>query len=575
MEKIDLLVRDARVLNSYFKTFDRADLWVRGGKVLYVDRAWTGACEARETVEAGGRCLVPGLIDIHMHIESSMMTPAAFCDRLVSCGVTTIVSEPHEMANVGGVQGVLDMIRAGADSPIDVFYGIPSCVPSTSSELETTGGAIRCADMERLKQDPAVVCVGEVMSYRQIIRDNDLEISKFLDKLRESDRLFPIEGHCPALLDLDLAKFLFLGIDGDHTEHSLEELRQRFAGGMFVEIQEKMLHPEELELIRAHNLYDRFCFVTDDVMADTLCAQGQLDAVVRRAIALGLDPAQAVYNASYTPARRMNLFDRGAIDPGKRADFVLLDDLAAFDVFATYKDGACIYEKGAPARSWDKGAGFAGSYYHSIRLDPQEESRFAVRAPIQNGTARVRVIELRDGSTRTVERVAELPVRDGLLQWQGSGYLLAAVFERYGKGGGVGFGLLAGDCHQRGAVATSYAHDCHNLLVAGENARDMTAAVNRVIQMQGGMAVAEHGRVRAELQLNIGGILSGAPAEEVGAGLAGVRAAMQDLGYRHYNPIMSFGTLTLPVSPALKLTDKGLIDVKAAAIVPLFIENES
>lgn len=575
MEKIDLLVRDARVLNSYFKTFDSADLWVRDGKVLYVDRARTGACAARQTVDADGRWLAPGLVDIHMHIESSMMTPAAFCDRLVSCGVTTIVSEPHEMANVGGVQGVLDMIRAGADSPVDIFYGIPSCVPSTSPELETTGGVIRCADMERLRQDPAVVCVGEVMSYRQIIRENELEISQFLRKLRAGDRLFPIEGHCPALLDLDLAKFLFLGIDGDHTEHSLEELRQRFAGGMFVEIQEKMLHPEVLDFIRTHNLYERFCFVTDDVMADTLCAQGQLDAVVRRAIALGLAPAQAIYNASYTAARRMNLFDRGAIDPGKRADFVLLDGLTDFDVFACYKDGACIYEKDAPARSRNRGVGFAGPYYHSIRLEPQAESRFRIKAPLQNGTARVRVIELRDGSTRTTERIAELPVRDGLLQWEGSGFLLAAVFERYGKGGGVGFGLLAGDCHKRGAIATSYAHDCHNLLVAGENARDMAAAVNRVIQMQGGMAVAEHGRVRAELQLSIGGILSGAPAEEVGAGLAGVRAAMEALGYRHYNPIMSFGTLTLPVSPALKLTDKGLIDVKAAAIVPLFIENQS
>lgn len=570
-EKIDLLIRNVRVLNSYFKTFDAADVWVKAGKILYIDRAHTGCCQAERQVDGGGRWMVPGLIDIHMHIESSMMTPAAFCDRLVQCGVTTIVSEPHEMANVGGVQGVLDMIRAGENSPIDIFYGIPSCVPSTNPTLETTGGTIGCADMERLRQNPAVACVGEVMNYRQIIQENDLEIGKFLKKLRKTDRLFPIEGHCPALVDLDLAKFLYLGINGDHTEHSLEELRQRFAGGMFVEIQEKMLHPEVLAFIRTHNLYEYFCFVTDDVMADTLCTQGHLDVLVRKAIAAGFDPAQAIYNATYTPARRMNFFDRGALDPGKKADFLLLDELDAFSIAATYKDGVCLYEKDGPVRSWNTGTGFSGAYYHSIHLKPQDEAAFAVHAPVQEGTVRVRVIALRDGSTKTEERIVEMPVRGGLVQWEQSGCLLAAVFERYGKGGGVGLGFVTGDCHKRGAVATSYAHDCHNVLVAGANAKDMALAVNRLIELQGGMVVADGGRVQAELQLNIGGILSGSPADEIGAALGRVRAAMEEQGYRHYNPIMSFCTLTLPVSPALKLTDKGLIDVKTASVVPLFV----
>lgn len=515
--------------------------------------------------------MVPGLIDIHMHIESSMMTPAAFCDRLAACGVTTIVSEPHEMANVGGLQGVLDMIRAGADSPIDIFYGIPSCVPSTTPELETTGGVIKCEDMEKLRRNPAVACVGEVMNYRQIIQENDLEIGKFLKKLRADERLFPIEGHCPALTDLDLAKFLYLGINGDHTEHSIEELRQRFAGGMFVEIQEKMLNSTVLEFIRAHNLYEYFCFVTDDVMADTLQKQGHLDALVRQAIEIGFDPAQAIYNATYTPARRMNFFDRGALDPGKKADFLLLDALNTFSIDATYKDGTCIYEKGKPNRSWDHGTGFAGTYYHSIQLPIQNKETFQVAAPVKDGTVRVRVMEVQDGSTRTTERIVDMPVQDGLVQWEQSGCLLAAVLERYGKGGGIGLGFVTGDCHKHGAVATSYAHDCHNVLVAGANAEGMALAVNRLIELQGGMVAADGGRIQAELQLNIGGILSGSPAAEIGAALGRVRAAMEAQGYRHYNPIMSFCTLTLPVSPALKLTDKGLIDVKTASIVPLFV----
>lgn len=565
--KAELLIRDARVYNSYFKTFDRADVSVMDGKFYDIDRERTGRCQGETVVEGGGRYLVPGLIDIHMHIESSMMTPAAFCGELAGHGVTTIVSEPHEMANVNGLDGILDMIRAGEGSPVDVFYGIPSCVPSTSPELETTGGVIRWQDMLRLKENPAVACVGEVMNYRQIIRENNLEITRFIKMLRETDRVFPIEGHCPALVGEDLSKFLYLGINGDHTEHSLEELRQRFQGGMFVEIQEKMLNREVLDFIAAHGLYEHFCFVTDDVMADTLCAQGHLDALVRRAVELGMKPEQALYNATYTPARRMNLLDRGAVDPGKLADFVLLDSLEAFSVSATYKRGACIFRRGDPVET--RPSAFPKSYYHSIRLSPQEEERFVI--PAQGSSARVRAMELRDGSTKTAERILELPVADGRVLWEGR-CLLAAVFERYGKNGNVGFGFLTGDCHKRGAVATSYAHDCHNVLVAGATPGDMAAALNRLIAMQGGMATAENGRVTAELQLNVGGILSDRPAREVGEALGRVRGEMVRLGYRHYNPIMSFCTVTLPVSPALKLTDMGLIDVTGARVAPLIID---
>lgn len=588
-ERADFLIRGVKVYNSYYKKFVPADVSVLRGKFLYIDAHRSGAVEADRTMDAEGMYMVPGLIDIHMHIESSMLTPGAFCRRLAECGVTTIVSEPHEMANVNGMQGVLDMIKAGENSPVDIFYGIPSCVPSTSPELETTGGIMTCVEMECLKENPWVACVGEVMNYRTVIRANRLEITRFLRRLRETDRIFPIEGHCPALVDLDLAKFLYLGINGDHTEHSMEELEQRFANGMFMEIQEKMLQGKVLDYIREHGLEEHFCFVTDDVMADTLCSQGHLDALVRRAMELGMTAEQAIYNASFTPARRMNLLDRGAIAPGKLADFLLLSDLDTFSITSTYKNGSCIWKKGEDAEgrdeAWKAGAcpepvpgqipdkRFPASYYHSIHLAYQEESCFAVPMESDSGRVRVRVMEIQDGSTKTKEKILDLPVKDGLLQWEGSGCLLAAVFERYGKGGGVGYGLLTGDCHRRGAVASSYAHDCHNVLVAGANPADMKIALNRVIEMQGGMAVTEAGRIQAELSLNVGGILSDRPAGEVGANLAGVRKAMINQGYRHYNPIMSFCTLTLPASPALKLTDKGLIDVKDCKIVPLRVEE--
>ncbi|MGL6201578.1 MAG: adenine deaminase C-terminal domain-containing protein [Lachnospiraceae bacterium] len=568
----ELLVRNVQVYNSYFKQFYHADVAILNGKIYYVDTKRDTLWEAEAEIDVSGRYMVPGLIDIHMHIESSMVTPSAFCEYVAGCGVTTIVSEPHEMANVNGIQGILDMIQTGENSPIDVLYGIPSSVPSTSQELETTGGAITCQDMEKLKENPAVACVGEVMNYRQIIQENDLEISKYINKLRVSDLMFPIEGHCPALVDLDLSKFLYLGINGDHTEHSIEELRQRFAGGMFVEIQEKMLSAEVLDFIRLYNLYEHFCFVTDDVMADTLCAQGHLDALVRQSVKLGLSPEQAIYNATFTSARRMNLLDRGTLAPGKLADFVLLDDLSSFTVHSTYKNGHCVYHRDEAIAVNSQAEGFAGTYYHSIKLEPRDEECFRIPAPAGKDSVQVRVMEIADGSTKTTERIVKMPVREGFVDWKDSGCMLAVVFERYGKNGGAGYGFISGDCHKQGAVATSYAHDCHNVLVAGSNPKDMQLAVNRLIQLQGGMIVANGGKLQAELQLNIGGIISGSPVEEVGAALSRVRSAMVNQGYSHYNPIMSLCTITLPVSPSLKLTDRGLIDVTNSAVVPLFLE---
>lgn len=573
-EKADLLVTDVLIYNSYFKKFYAADVAVLDGRILDIDLNQEGRIEALQTLDGGGRYMVPGLIDIHMHIESSMMTPKAFTKKLVSCGVTTIVSEPHEMANVSGVEGILHMIEDGQDAPIDIFYGIPSCVPSTCSDLETTGGKVDYEDMLALLDHKSVACIGEIMNYRQVIRDDKLEIYKLLMYLREHRPDYIIEGHCPALMDLDLSKFLYLGINGDHTEHSLEGLKQRFFNGMFVEIQGKMLNRDVLDFIEEFNLYEYFGFVTDDVMADTLCEKGHLDDLVRKAICLGMKPEQAIYQASYTNAGRMHFTDRGVLAPGKLADFILLTDLSGFVIDQVYKRGKCIFgsDCGDQQETGLALSHFPEDYYHSIKLSDLGQQNFRLRYEAGGTTARVRVMEVTDGSTRTKEVYANLPVVDGMLQWENSPYLLAAVFERYGKNGGIGYGFVTGDILKQGGVASTYAHDHHNLLVVGSNAQDMAAAANCVIQMQGGIAVTHGGSVQASLQLKVGGILSDQPAEAVGHGLSEVREALVAQGYHHYNPIMSLCTLSLPVSPALKITDKGLVDVLTSQIVPLFVE---
>lgn len=571
MESVSLLIKNAKVFNTYLKKFIPADVSVKDGKFYYIDRKRDTPFQADAVLDAAGKYMIPGLVDIHMHIESSMMTPEPFGNCVAAYGVTTIVSEPHEMANVKGTRGILEMISAAKNAPIDIFYGIPSSVPSTNEQLETTGGIIDCNAMKHLLDEKDVVCVGEIMNYRQVIQKNDLEITKFLDYLREEHPGYVIEGHCPSLLDLDLAKFLYLGIDGDHTEHTLEEVKQRIENGMFFEIQDKMLMPEVLDYICGNQIYECCGFVTDDTMADVLYEKGQLNYVVQKAIEAGFPVEMAIYCATYTPSRRMHLYDRGAIAPGKLADFVILEDPAVVSPLYVYKNGVRIFcrkeQKELPAPYQ-----FPADFYQSVCLPPVSLKDFRVAVDTDKEEVMVRVIEVHPDRTQTTEKLVAMPVRDHRLDWENSGCLLAMVLERHGKNGNMGYGFITGACLERGTVATTYFHDHHNLFVAGDCPEDMLLAVRRIQELQGGCLTVKDGRILAELALPVCGILSENGVRETALGLKGIRESLEELGYRHSNPIMSLGTLGLPVSPALKLTDKGLVDVKQSTIVPLVIE---
>ena len=575
METVSLLVKNARVFNAYLKKFVPGDVYILDGKFYYIDRDGDAELQADRILDAEGRYMIPGLVDIHMHIESSMMTPGTFGHFLAGCGVTTIVSEPHEMANVKGIRGILEMIQAGENSPIDIYYGIPSSVPSTNSNLETTGGIIDCEAMKHLLQEKDVVCVGEIMNYRQIIRKNNLEISKFLEYLKQEHPGYVIEGHCPSLKGLDLAKFLYLGINGDHTEHDLEEVRQRMENGMFFEIQDKMLKPEVLRYIIVNNLYEYCDFVTDDTMADTLWKEGQLNRVVEKAMALGFPVEQALYCASYTASRRMHLYDRGTIAPGKLADFSLLEDPTVLKPSRVFKNGQEIFcrETACPEAGTHR---FPTDFYESVHLPEITRDLFTMPLSrflpgVKADSVTVRVIEVQPDRTQTREKLVTMPVKDGCIDWKGSGCLLAMVLERHGKNGNIGYGFLTGACHTHGTAATTYFHDHHNLFVAGDSEEDMLLAVRRIAELQGGYLTAENGEILEELPLPVCGILSDKTVEEIGSSLCRIRGSLRELGYENPNPIMSFGTLGLPVSPALKLTDRGLVDVRESALVPLIV----
>ncbi|WP_248926170.1 adenine deaminase [Paenibacillus hamazuiensis] len=569
--RVDLLIQNAQIYNSYFKKFIHGSAAVLDGKFLYIGPRGTESFQPDEVVDAQGRYVIPGLIDIHLHIESTMVTPQTFSQGIIRNGVTTIVPEPHEMANVFGLDGVKQMIWASRDCAADMFYAIPSSVPATA--METSGGSIEIEDMDELLLTERIICLGEIMNYVDVISDPDCKTNKILRHIRSNYPQLIIEGHCPKLLDLDLHRIIYSGVDSDHTHQSIEGMEARIAAGMFIEIQEKSMTPEVMDYLIRNDVAEHFCFVTDDVMPDSFQQRGHLNHIVRKAISMGMPPEKAIYAATFTPARRMRMYDRGAIAPGKIADFVLVSDVQQLAIEQVYKSGRKVYDAQEPYEPKAGTYAFPAHYYRSVQLPLLSEDDFIVSAVVNDGRYPCRVMTVKDGSTFTEEYIAEAEVREGKLRWQETGFGLIATFERYGKTGGRAYGLIGGDTIKRGAVATTYSHDNHNLLVVGHSAADMALAANEVIRGQGGFCVVDGGQVLASLRLPVGGILTEAPLERLAEEVERLRRAMESLGYRHYNPIMSISTHSLPVSPALKITDFGLIDVNAGKVVPLLVHS--
>lgn len=567
--KVDLLIQDVQVYNSYFKKFIKGNVAVLDGRFLYIGERDTETFEANEVLAGRGRYMIPGLVDIHLHIESTMVTPETFSYGLIQNGVTTIVPEPHEMANVFGIEGIKEMIRASQDCVVDMKYAIPSSVPATS--METTGGSVEIPDMDELLRSEEIICLGEIMNYVDIIKDPACKTNQILEHIRKEYPKLVIEGHVPKLLDLDLHRVIYAGVDSDHTHQTLEGMEARIAAGMFLEIQEKSMTEEVMNYLINEDVSEHFCFVTDDVMTDSLYNRGHLNHIVKKAIQMGMTPERAIYAGTFTPARRMQMTDRGAIAPGKIADFMLVSDLRELAIEQVYKNGKKAFDSSEDYSQVVKPKQFPAHFYQSIQLSPLTEADFQVAADAPDNRYPCRVMLVQNGSTFTEDHRGIVEVRDGQLCWEESPYGLIAVIERYGKNGNRGYGLISGDTIKRGAVATSYSHDNHNLLVVGHNPHDMMIAANEVIRNQGGFYVVCDGKVIASLHLPVGGILTEEPLEKTAKEVEQLRRAMESLGYNHYNPIMSISTHSLPVSPALKLTDLGLIDVNEGKVVPLLL----
>ncbi|HEB11329.1 MAG TPA: adenine deaminase [Spirochaetales bacterium] len=378
---------------------------------------------------------------------------------------------------------------------------------------------------------------------------------------------------CPSLTGLDLAKYLYQGIDSDHCLQNVDTIHQRFANGMFVEIQEKSITREIIDYLENHEVDGLFSFVTDDVVPDKLVQKGHLDYLLRKAMSKGLSFKKAVYAATLSPAGRIGFRDRGAIAPGKLADFIILEDERELTISRVYKSGKPIYINGKDTITPPEGKRFPANFYVTVNLDQVSPSLFSIPVSSSENKVVCRIIAKNRKNTYTTETIAELPVLNGKLQWENSSYNLAAVIDRYSKSGNIGFGLVGGQTLRKGAFATTYAHDHHNLMVMGTNPQDMTAAANHLIDIHGGMVIVINGVVTVAVDLPVAGLLSEEPVEIIAEKLKKITDCLRELGVDHPNPIMSLCTITLPVSPEIKITDRGLVNVSAGEIVPLFIRR--
>ena len=562
------VINHVNVYRTFSKRFEYGAVAIQGDHFYrFVNDINELDIDEMTTIIDGHNCyMVPGLIDIHMHIESSMTLPGPFSAKVLEYGVTTVVADPHELANVFGLEGIqlyLDM-----PTVMDVYFGIPSSVPSTSFDYETSGGAISDNDVVELLKHPKIRCLGEVMNYFDVIDPSgQTMIQKIIKTVKTIRPDMPLEAHCPSVSGNQLAAFMASGINADHTLQTPDSIIEKVENNMFLEVQEKVITPENIKTILDHHYEEYMALVTDDVSVDRLLNH-HLDGVILKAVQAGMPMEIAIYCATYTPARRMHFVDRGAIAPGLKADFILLDDLDHWKVNRVYKNGMLMVQPSKSIYPHIPGCTVDQRYRHSIDHALMQPSDFVLQCDQQTVVANV--IGINGSTNATSWEKVELAVHEGIVDYQSAGLSLLACIERHGNDGHYALGLVKNAFDKQGAVAASLAHDHHNLLVLGNDANDMAKAVNDVIKMQGGFNVVSHGQTMASLALTIGGIVSDAPIESIAHDLSNVRTAMERLGYHHHNNIMSLTTLGLPVSYHLRLTDKGLIDVSKREFVPLF-----
>ncbi|MCD6541510.1 adenine deaminase [Candidatus Bipolaricaulota bacterium] len=555
-EPADLLLRGARIVDVILGEIRQGDLAVAGGYIVGF-----GARKAEEIIDLEGKYLVPGLIDAHVHIESSQLSPAEFARAVLPHGTTCVIADPHEIANVLGLRGIRYMLRATESLPLRVFFMAPSCVPS--SPLENAGAMLSAEEIKEVLSWDRVLGLGEVMNFPGVL-SRDPEVWAKLEAAHGK----PIDGHAPGLSGYELWAYRLAGPRTEHECTLLREAREKLRAGMHILIREGTTARNLsalIPLLSAHTApFVHFC--TDDRHPETLHTEGHMDDVLRKAIAGGTDPLVAIAAATIHAARAYGLVDLGALAPGFRADFLVVSDLEQFEVERVYVGGELVAEGGRCLAECPDIP--AGDVRGTVDVDT---GALSFRIPAEGKKARV--IGVVPGQVVTEGLILEPKEVGGeVVADPERDILKLAVVERHRGTGNVGLGLVRGFGLKRGALGSTVAHDSHNIVVVGTNDGDMRLAVARLVELGGGQVVIADGKVLAELPLPLGGLMSDLPLEEVVRRSGGLKKASRSLGCVLPDPFMQLSFLALPVIPKLKLTDLGLVDVERFELTPLFVE---
>lgn len=549
----DLVVRNGRIVNVFTREIIQDSIAIVDGYI-----AGIGDYEGLEIIDAAGKFIVPGLIDGHVHIESAMVTPAQFSNVVLPHGVTTIIADPHEIANVSGTEGIHFMLQASENIPLDVYIMLPSCVPATP--FENAGASLAHSDLEPFYDHPRVLGLGEVMDFPSVFNTNDGMLSKIVNaKLKGKC----IDGHASGLHADGINVYMSAGIRTDHECVSAEEALERLRKGMYVMLREGSAAKDLVELLKAVNEHNarRCLFVTDDKHLDEVIDEGSIDFNIKTAIENGIDPLLAIQMATLNAAECFGLKTKGAVAPGYEADFLVVNHLNTMDIEQVFKSGKLVAENGSVLSPFRSKANMPSSIINSVNLEPIKSDHLEIN--IENGS-KANIIEILPNMIVTKHIIEEVTADNDLFQTNiERDQLKLAVLERHKKTGNIGLGIIKGLGIKNGAIASTVAHDSHNIVAAGTNDLDLVNAINVTREINGGLVISQNGEILASLPLPVSGLMSDLDYKTVYEKIKRLNQCLIAIGCSmKFNPFVTLSFLALPVIPELKLTDMGLFDVK-------------
>ncbi|MDQ0252888.1 adenine deaminase [Evansella vedderi] len=550
-EPAQLVIKNGKIVDVFNLEIIEQDIAITDGAIVGI-----GDYEGEQIIDAKGQYVCPGFIDGHVHIESAMVTPEEFAKVVLPHGVTTIIADPHEIANVSGLAGIQYMIDASENLPLNIYYMLPSCVPATP--FENAGAVLTAEDLQSLYDHPKVLGLGEVMDYPAVHNGNEEMLNKILDAKK---RARPVDGHAAGVNKDGINVYMTAGIRNDHECVTPSEAKERLQRGMYVMLREGSAAKDLEALLEAVTEKNarRCLFVTDDKHLDDLILEGSIDHNIRLTINKGFDPLLAIQIATLNAAECFGLTTKGAIAPGYDADFLLLSDIEEMKVNQVYTAGELVAEKGKVITEITPTRPFT-HLTDSIKIDPISEQDLQIK--LDSSTANI--IEIIPNSLVTKHVIETVDVDNySFIPSVQKDQLKLAVIERHRHTGNIGLGIVKGLSLQSGAIASTVAHDSHNIVVAGTNDADMVTAVHEMKKRKGGLIVVENGKVMAALSLPIAGLISTQDFTTIDKDLKALNQSLRQIGFsKSFNPFLTLSFLALPVIPVLKLTDLGLFDVK-------------